>query len=159
MRDNVAAIEDAERRPVFHHGRDVTSEVNDQSAGDILVTDLRVARRDILRQWLEILSQLLRIRPGNETALPTQRIHHEVRAVGARSSLRSGIGAVAQFAAAKKIGQPKLLADHGAKTVAGKASNLDGRRLPNMTIDPNSRLQTNGATGRFPVEEFPDGIN
>src|SRR5882724_11351080 len=145
MRHDIVAIENAQRRSVFHYRRHVAAEMNDQAVGNIVLANGGFSRSRFLRHQLEIFPELFWIRPGHGASLSSQRVHDEIRAIRAESCLGPAVPAIIQFAAAKQIRQPELLGDRGPKSFADETPNFDWRCLARMPINLDPSLYSDRA--------------
>src|SRR5688572_25880124 len=120
-------------------------EVHDQSTPQILLRQTCLPCPESLAKRLKIFSQLLRIRPRDETALPTESVDDKVRAIGPPPRLRPRVGGGGQFTAAKEVRQAELLGEGRPEAGAGEAANLNGRRFPYPASDFYPRLHSHRA--------------
>ena len=156
MRDQIVLIKNADRRSIFHDCSDMRPEMNDCAALQVLSGNFRRARWRGSGNKIKIFAQSFRVRPRNALALPAQRVHDEVCAIGTKVRFRSGIRPLRQFAAAEKIRQTELLANRGSKTGADKPPQFDHGRFAKFAVHQRAYSQTQRATVEALIEQIVD---
>src|SRR4030088_1984545 len=106
---------------------------------------MRRAGRHRCRDKIDMLPQLLWIRPRNAQALPAKSVDEKVCAIGAEVCLGTSFSVNGQLSASENVWQTKLLADRGAKAAAGKAPQFQKGRFPNLAFNASASFYSQRA--------------
>src|ERR1700704_2422318 len=117
---------------------------------------MRNAGRHGCRDKIDMLAQLLRVRPRNAQALSAKSINNKVGAIGAEVCFRTGLAVDGEFAAAENIGETKLLGDGSPKSSTGQPAQFQNRRLANLAVNRRARAQAQRSAMQMSIEEIVD---